>query len=112
MASRLEPGEAVEVNLFGITRPLIPRPGHRQRSWYVVLTNRRVLTVRLKGFSVRPAGVEWDELRAGVLVDRYAHGMYWGRLHLRRVSDGQVLKLQFVFPYRDAALVIKVALGG
>jgi hypothetical protein len=57
-----------------------------QRSWYVVLTDRRVFVVPL--------------------------GLLMGKLFLRRAADGRVLKLRFLFRYRNDAVAIKDALGG
>jgi len=119
VAGRLEPGEEIEVLLFGMTRPSLwldflisPLLAVFQRSWYVVLTDRRVLVVPLDRWSGRPTGVEWDEPRAGVRVDRYKRGVLMGKLFLRRVADGGVLKLQFVFRFRSDALAVKAALDG
>lgn len=119
VADRLEPGEEIEILLFCVTRPY-PWLGVLltsfvvlfQRSWYVLLTDRRVFVVALNRWSGRPTGVEWDEPRAGVRVERYRRGLLMGKLYVRRVVDGRVLKLQFNFHFRSDALAIKSALDG
>jgi hypothetical protein len=118
IGDRLETGEEIEVLLFGVTRPSLwldalvsPLLAVFQRSWYVVLTERRVFLVPLNRWSGRPTGADWDELRSGVRIDRYKRGVLMGRLFLRRVADGRVLKLRFMFRFRGDALRIKTALG-
>ena len=118
VAGRLEPGEEIEVLLFGVTRPSLwldalisPLLVVLQRSWYVVMTNRRVFLVALSRVSARPSGVEWDEPRDGVRIEQYKRGVLTDKLFLRRVADGRVLKLRFMFRYRNEALRIKTALG-
>jgi hypothetical protein len=119
VADRLEPGEEVELLFLAVTRPsflmdvlISPLLAMLQRSWYVVLTDRRILLVPLARASGRPTGIEWDEPRAGVGVERYRPGLLMGKLFLRRATDGRVLKLRFLFRYRNDAIAIKDALGG
>jgi hypothetical protein len=118
VAGELAPGEEIEVLLFGITRLnfwldvlIAPLLSFFQRMWYVVLTDQRVLLVRLNRWSGRPAGIEWIEPRAGVRVDRYAPGKLLGKLFLRRVSNGVELKLHFNFRNRAEAIAVKTVLG-
>ncbi len=119
VADRLEPGEEIQLLLFAVTRPsfwldalISPLLAILQRSWYVVLTDRHVFVVPLARASGRPTGIEWDEPRAGLRVERYKPGVLMGKLFLRRTTDGRVLKLRFLFRYRKDALAIKNALGG
>ena len=119
VADQLEAGEEVEVLLLGVTRPSVwldalisPLLAMFQRSWYVLLTSRRVFVVPLSRSSGRPTGIEWEEPRAGVRVDRYRRGVLTGKLFLRRVADNRVLKLRVMLRNRDDALKIKSALDG
>jgi hypothetical protein len=62
--------------------------------YYLVLTNQRVLMVRLKRSSGRPAEVVWAEPHTGIVVDRFKRGRMWMLLYLRRVSDGRVIRFR------------------
>jgi hypothetical protein len=62
--------------------------------YYVVLTNQRVLMLRLQRSSGRPDEVVWAEPHTGMVVDRFKRGRMWMLLYLRRVSDGQVIRFR------------------
>ena len=114
---RLEAGEEIEVLLFAVTRPSVwldalisPLLAVLQRTWYVVLTNRRVFLVPFGRRSGRPIGIDWEEPRGGVRVERYKRGVLMGKLFLRRLADDRVMKLRVPLGQKDAALEVKRAL--
>lgn len=114
---RLEAGEQIEVILYAVTRPnlwlealISPLLIAFQRAWYLVLTDRRLFAIPYGRASGRPTGIEWEEPRGGVRVERYKRGVLMGKLFLRRVADDRVLKLRVPLGQKDPALEVKRAL--
>lgn len=117
VVGRLGAGDTINVILSGVTRQsrwwdvfLGAFAITLRRPWYVVLTSHRVLVIARDRRSGSPTGIEWDEPRSTVQVDKYSAGRLSGKLFLRRPSDEQILKLIVNFRQRSEALEIKTAL--
>jgi hypothetical protein len=60
----------------------------------LVLTDQRLIMVRLLRRSGRPRDVVWAEPHAAIAVDRFKRGRLWMLLYLRRVDDGQTIRFR------------------
>jgi hypothetical protein len=116
VAARCEAGERVEQELFAVTRPNVwllvfvsPLLAALQRRWFLVLTDRRVLALRVKRWSNQLDEVVWDEPRAAVRVVNHRPGLVRGELRLRRLRDGAELKLEFPSRGKDKAAAQAIA---
>ena len=101
---RLEPGETIRGTTFGQIRPRLFALYEVLFGWlasilssryaYLVLTDRRVILIRLGRSGRRPSDVLWAERHSALTVDRFRRGYLMMVLNLRRVSDGQVVRFR------------------
>lgn len=60
----------------------------------LVLTDQRLIMVRLLRRSARPRDVVWAEPHTAIAVDRFKRGRMWMLLYLRRIDDGQTIRFR------------------
>jgi hypothetical protein len=104
LRDRLEPGESIRGTTFGQIRPRLFVLYEMLFGWlvsmiasryvYLVLTDRRVILIRLGRSGRLPSDVLWDEQLSALTVDRLRRGYLLMALNLRRVGDGQVMRFR------------------
>jgi hypothetical protein len=60
----------------------------------LVLTDQRLIMVRLLKRSARPRDVVWAEPHSAIAVDGFKRGRLWMLLYVRRVDDGKVIRFR------------------
>jgi hypothetical protein len=103
LQTTLLPGEQIRGVTFGMSRPkswvgvevlLGALAWFATTSYYLVLTDRRLIMLRLGKARSKPSRIEWDEPHTAIAVDRFKRGFWWMLLYMRRVRDGRVIRFR------------------
>jgi hypothetical protein len=109
IAAELQPGERVLAGGFTVSGPspmLAAAVGAAgmlllgMRSYYMAVTDRRVVMMRASGMSGRPRGLAFADPRAGVSITKVRSAAVWSHLKYRR-PDGKQMRLNFHRKWRD-----------
>lgn len=115
----LEPGEEVQVAAPAMSGPspwLTMAFGGAlgmalfNRSYGVLLTDRRVIFLRASMWTSRPKGLAFSVSRSGTSVAGFKPGAVWTKLRIRR-PDGREVGLHFPRLWREEAAAIRGALA-
>jgi hypothetical protein len=104
-ASLAESGPSVYLALVSAwLRLLLNRP------YYMAVTDRRVMFVRLSKMTYKPKRLEWSDPRAAVAIVENSPGSMWSHMRYRR-PDGSQMRLNYYRTWRDDMAGVIQALG-